>query len=512
MSYCQRVNNLSTLRDGETLGRGIAFQYAYFATLTLSGAAFYLYVIHIFPPSLVGSVALLIAILSLFPITFSFGLQYGWQHFTSYEIGTGNSDGVGSIARKAVRIGIILSIVSVATLIVTANAISFLFFHSYAYVNLVYMLALDIPSAIMISFLNSIMLGLQNFRKSGIIGMTYVVVVYAISIAGLHITHSIYSIPVGWGAGYFIGVMLFYMDIRARTRSISKTKFELRPIFSYSLPLYITGILSYGAAYIDRLTVAYLKDLASIGVYNLALLIASGTSILSSPLGGIIFSKFSEFHGRKDSEMIREGVRISSNAAAILYVPAALGISAISVPVIKLLAGSGYVQGALPLSIILTINAVFIIGGPIGNAMQGTRKTHVFIISTGLALLSNLILSFTLIPSLSLIGAAIAYSSTGVVSFAVIYAFAREAALVRLDARFLSRLWLSAGVMALAVYLIASVTKYQPLLLPIYVIAGFSVYVAMIHITSALREEDKSLIASLIPKRLKILRKFVLLL
>ena len=94
----------------------------------------------------------------------------------------------------------------------------------------------------------------------------------------------------------------------------------------------------------------------------------------------------------------------------------------------------------------------------------------------------------------------------------MIYAFAREAGLVRLDARFLSRLWLSAGVMALAVYLIASITKYQLLLLPLYVIAGFSVYVAMIHITSALREEDKSLIASLIPKRLKILRKFVLLL
>ena len=78
--------------------------------------------------------------------------------------------------------------------------------------NLVFEIDLVLP---LISFLNSIMLGLQNFRKSGIIGMTYVVVVYAISIAALHITHSIYSIPVGWGAGYFIGVMLFYMDIRA---------------------------------------------------------------------------------------------------------------------------------------------------------------------------------------------------------------------------------------------------------------------------------------------------------
>ena len=503
---------MNTLKDGETLGKGIAFQYAYSATLTLSGAAFYLYAIHIFPKSLVGSVALLIAILSLFPVIFSFGLQYGWQHFTSYEIGTGNSDGVGGIVRRALSIGALLSTAAVATLLSTAHVISFLFFHSYAYTTLVYMLALDIPSAIMISFLNSILLGLQNFRKSGIIGMTYVLSVYGISIAALHITRSIYAIPIGWGVGYFIGVLLFYTDIIKRTKSMSVAKFEMRPLFSYSLPLYITGILSYGAVYIDRLTVAYLKDLSSIGVYNLALLIASGVSILSSPLGGIIFSKFSEFHGRNDSEMIKEGVRISSNAAAILYVPAALGISAISVPLIRLMAGSGYAQGALPLSIILIVNAVFIIGGPIGNAMQGTRRTHVFIISTSLALLSNFILSFTLIPVMSLAGAAIAYSSTGVVSFIIIYAFARNAGLVKLDMRFLSRLWLSAGVMALAVYLAASMTAYALILLPLYVLVGVAVYIAMIHFTSALREDDRSLIVSLIPKRLKIMRKIVMLL
>ncbi len=507
---------MSSLRDTDTLGKGIAFQYAYFATLTLAGAAFYVYVIHIFPPGLVGSVALLIAILSLFPVTFSLGLQYGWQHFTSYEIGAGGSGAIGGIVSKAIRAGMLLSTAAVLSLIVSAHAISLLFFHSYAYTDLVYLLALDIPSAIMIAFLNSILLGLQNFRKSGIIGITYVVAVYGISIAALHTTHSIYSIPLGWGVGYFIGAFLFYTDIRRRTKSVSKTTFGLRPVFSYSLPLYVTGILSYGAAYIDRLTVAYLRDLSSIGIYNLALLIASGTSILSSPLGGIIFSKFSEFHGRNDSGMIREGVRMSTNAAAILYVPAAIGLSAISVPAIRLLAfgryAGSYVQGAIPLSVILIINAVFVIGGPLGNAMQGTRRTHVFIISTSLALLSNLILSFTLIPVLSLTGAAVAYSSTNAVSFAVIYFFARDAGLVKFDGRFLSRLWLSAGVMGVAVYILASMTNYALVMLPLYVFAGFAVYISLIHFTSALGKEDKLLIVSLIPKRLKIFRKIILLL
>ncbi|MBX8632489.1 MAG: oligosaccharide flippase family protein, partial [Thermoplasmata archaeon YP2-bin.285] len=394
---------MTEFTDTEPLGRGILYQYAYFATLTLAGAAFYIYVIHIFPKDLVGSVALLIAILSLFPVVFSFGLQYGWQHFTSYSLGVHNDESVKGIVQKAIKVGLLLSALSVIALVVLARPISFLFFHSYSYLELVYLLAFDIPSSIMITFFNSLMLGLQNFRKAGTIGMAYVIVVYGTSIIALHFTHSIYSIPLGWGVGYFAGAILYYVDIRRRLRAKRSSPFELKPLFSYSLPLYITGILSYGAVYVDRLTVAYLKDLSSIGVYNLALLISSGTSILSSPIGGIIFSKFSEFYARQDHEMIKEGVRIATDAASILYVPAALGVAAISVPVIKLLAGAGYLEGAIPLSIILVVNALFVFGGPLGNAMQGIRKTRVFVMSTGLALFSNTFLSFTLIPRLSLV-------------------------------------------------------------------------------------------------------------
>ncbi len=508
------VGSVTEIRDIEPLSRGILYQYAYFATLTLAGAAFYIYVIHVFPSSIVGSVALLIAILSLFPMLFSFGLQYGWQHFTSYEIGSGTMSNIRTLFRRAVRAGLLLSALSVLALFILAKPITFLFFHSYSYLPLVYLLALDIPSSIMISFLNSIMLGLQNFRMAGIIGMTYVMTVYGTSIAVLDATHLVYSIPIGWGVGYFVGALLYYFDLRRRirTESVSAAVPEegMKPVITYSLPMYVTGILSYGAVYFDRLTVALLKDLSSIGVYNLALLISSGTSILSSPIGSVIFSKFSEFHAKRDSEMIREGVRIATNAASILYVPAALGMAAISVPVITLFAGTGYLAGAFPLSIILVVNALFVFGGPLGNAMQGTRRTFVFILATAVALLSNIVLSFTLIPSLSLVGAAIAYSSTTVFSTLVILVFARNARLVRLDRRFLPRLWFSAVSMALIVYGIELLLHFRLLFLPVYIIAGILSFIALLHLTSALSEEDRKFLSSFVPGRFRRIRKLIM--
>jgi O-antigen/teichoic acid export membrane protein len=482
-----------------SLGQGVAYQYAYVATLTLSGAAFYLYVIHYFPPEIVGSVALLLAILQLFPLFFSLGLSYGWQHFTSYELGAGNLGKVNALLKTALRLSTWISIASDAALLLLAPYLSSLFFHSQSYIQAVYYLALDIPGSIFISFLNSIMLGLQRFKLSGMIGILYVLAVYISSIVALNITHSVDAIPEGWAIGYTLGAVLYFIEITRFLPHGKAEKYPMKQVFSYSIPLYVTGMLSYGAGYIDRLTVAYLKDLTSIGIYNLAILIAGGIGILSLPIGSVIFSKFSEFYARNDNEMIKEGVRMSANASSILYVPAALGMAAISTPVISLLASSRYTQDALPLSIILFVNAFLVVGGPLSNALQGTRKTYIFILSTSAALLSNISLSILLIPHFDLVGAAIGYSSTSIVSVAIIYYFARAYGVLNIDWKSISKIWSSAAVMFAVVYLVATLTSERLLFVPLYVLIGIAVYLLMLRLTSAVTDRDREVLSSLFP-------------
>ncbi len=496
----------------DSIGRGIVFQYAYYAALTLSGAAFYIYVTHLFPRSTVGSIALLLAIVGLFPAFFTLGLQYGWQHFVSYAIGENNVDEINRLVSQAVRTGLMLAAAAVLFLVVTAHYISILFFHTAAYTTLVLLLGLDIPSAIMITILNGIMLGLQKFRRSGMIGMSYVVLVYGSSVVLLNVFHSLNAVPIGWGIGYIIGVVLYYLELSKAHIRQAKGRRELSDIFRYSVPLYATGILSFGASYIDRLTVAFLKDLSSIGVYTLVLLVVSGTGLLSAPIGGIVFSKFSEFYARKDRDMIREGVRISISAASVLYVPAALGLSALSVPVLRVLGGPDYVVGSLPLAIILSVNALFIGGATLNSALQGTRKTHVFVLSASMSLLSNLVLSVALIPVFSLVGAAIGFSSVTAVGFSIIYYYARKSDVVRVDVRMLSKIWLSALVMAVAIFMFATVTGFSGILIPLYVLAGIVVYLLMLRATSAISRRDKELLLRLIPAGLAPLRTFVELL
>lgn len=496
----------------EPIGKGIVFQYAYYASLTLAGAAFYLYVTHVFPTSTVGSIALLLAIVGLFPAIFTLGLQYGWQHFVSYAIGRGDSDEIGRLIRQAIRTGLLLSLLGALSLLITARYISIFFFHTASYTTLVLLLALDIPSAIMITVLNAIMLGLQRFRTAGIIGMTYVVLVYGSAVILLNALHSIEAVPMGWGIGYFAGVLLYYSSLTRSGHKPEIQRREIGDIFKYSVPLYATGILSFGATYIDRLIVAFLKDLSSIGIYTLVLLIAGGIALLSAPIGGIIFSKFSEFFAKKDNEMIKEGVRLSVNASAILYVPAAIGLSALSVPILRILGGTPYESGSLPLIIIMVVNAVFIARGPFASALQGTRKTMIFVLSAALSLLSNLVISILLIPSMSLVGAAIGFSSVSAVSFGILCVFGWKAGVVKVDLRMLSRIWVASIVMGVLVYLFAYATGFMGALVPFYVITGLVAYIGMLRLTSAVSEADKQMLVNLIPRSLSPLRTFVELL
>lgn len=505
-------NTLANSFQNEPLGSGIVFQYAYYATMTISGAVFYIYLVHAFPEEVVGSAAILLAILNLFPAIFSLGLQFGWQHFISYELGHGNMESIGAILSSSIRIGMLLSIFAAVSLLLLARPITFVFFHSYSWLNLVYLLIPDIPLSLMAMFFNNIMLGLQRFRLGGIIGLIYSVLIYGPTIVALEYTRSVYAIPIGWGIGYLVGFILYYIVIKRTSPYFRKGTFDTRSVLTYSIPLYLTSILTIGATYIDRLTVAFLKNLSTIGVYNLALLIFGGVAILSTPVGGIIFSKLSEFYGKNDSEMIREGVRLSTNASSIIYVPASLGLAAITIPVIRLLGGGEYVSGALPLTIILVVGAIFVVTQPLSAALQGTRRTTVFIVSTSLALASNFAFSFALIPSFDLIGAAIGFQSTFVVRFIVIYYYARKANVVKIDRRFLSLLWLASSIMALAVLLIEFLTGFRILWLPVYIVVGIASFMLMMHAGSVLGEDDRKLFSSLVPPRLGFIRRIILFL
>ena len=498
-----------------SLGMDAIFQYTGSGVQLFSGAVFYIIIVRMFSTTAVGAIALFLAIVGLFNIVFSFGLGTAAQHFTSYNLGIRDYPSVRKTIRKIIGFGFMLSILGFLGLLVSSREISLLFLHSPSYSFLVRLLSVVLLGNILFGILNGALLGLQNFRLSAIINIVIWVFYYFGSIALAIYARTLDIIIIGWITGIFLGVALELVII---LRQISRYPGQGRApggnyILKYSLPILLSGIIGYGASYMDRFVVAGLLTLSSLGVYNFALLIASSLGFVAVPFNNILMPKFSELFGEGRKADISSIVDGSSVLLSSIYVPAAMGVAALSPMVLDLLGGSQYMGGSVALSIIMGFSALFISVNILTQAIASVRRTQLFIYSSAAALASNIVISILLIPRFGLIGAAFGFSSVYVATFIIQYFYARKNGIVKFNYWAFGKVWIAALIMFGAVMSVEEPLEnylhHTLLLLPIYIAFGFVVYVVMARLLQFFKREDKDLILSLFPPKYSRIRKAI---
>ena len=467
--------------QSRSIGLDALFQYTGSGVQFFSGMIFYLIIVRMFNTTSVGAIALFLAIIGLFQIIFSFGLGAAAQHFTSYSIGKGDYVAAAKVFYRIISYGFAVSIAGFAALLLMSPFISSLFLHSSSYSGLVRLLSVVLLGNILFSILNGTLLGLQNFRLSAFINIIIWVLYYFGSISLAYFIHSLNALIVGWGLGIFLGVLtelVLILKLLSKFKGQSNTVTG-HSLMKYSLPIVLSGLIGYGAAYADRFVVAGLLNLSSLGVYNFALLVSSALAFLVAPFNNILMPKFSELYGRGELDSISLNVRASSLLLTSLYVPAALGIAAISPMILSLLGGTNYKGGAVPLSIIMLISSIFVSQNILVQAIASVRKTRIFLYSSSAAFAANIFFSYLLIPHFGLIGAAFGFSSVTAFTFFVLYAYARKAGLASLDIFGTAKIWLSSIVMFLMVSALVQHFGKAIYMLPAYILVGFTIFITI---------------------------------
>ncbi|MCI4434737.1 MAG: flippase [Thermoplasmata archaeon] len=498
--------------ERDSVSRGIVYQYANSITILIAGFLFYIYIIHFFPPEIVGAVALLLAIASLFNIVFTLGLGSGVQHFISYHLGRNEPEDIHKIIRKFSMIALMISFISLIFIWFSAPFFEDLFFHTNKYTMLIRFLGFDLFAMVLNTILGGMLIGLQNFKSQAIRNIIGVIISYSSPIIFFIFTKDPLVIVIGWTLGNATSAILVASMLYKRIKKLGKVsygKYNVRAVFYYSMPIFISSLIGYGATYVDRFTVSYFLNLTELGIYNFGLLIVSAIGFIVSPFGSILLPKFSEFFGRNDINSIRI---FSSKAVELLltiYLPVALLIAAISSPILLFLSSSQYLPATIPIIIILLINSIFIIANVFGPALQAIRKTRIFIISSGLALASNFILSVILIPPFKMVGAAIGFSSIYVVSFFILYYFMRKYDLISFERIKILKIYISGFLMFIIMFLIQHLLGYSILRLILYIVLGFAIYIIFLKAFRIFNNEDLEFFMFLLPKRLQKLRKII---
>ena len=483
MEYYKSSENITDqMEGGESRSRSIGldaiFQYTGSGVQFFSGMIFYLIIVRLFSTTAVGAIALFLAIIGLFQIVFSFGLGTAAQHFTSYSIGLGDFAAAAKVFYKIITYGFLVSIFGFLSLLLLSPVISISFLHSNQYTNLIRLLSIVLLGSILFSILNGTLLGLQNFRLSAFINIIIWIAYYFGSIAFAYLIHNLSALIAGWSMGIFLGVII---ELTLILKVLSKFKggaltLSTQSLIKYSLPVVLSGLIGYSAAYADRFIVAGLINLSSLGVYNFALLISSSLGFLAIPFNNILMPKFSELFGRGERALISAHVKASSMLLMSIYVPASLGISALAPVLIGLLGGPNYAGGSAPLSLVMFLSAFFVSSNILTQAIASVRRTKIFIYSSVVGFGSNVILSYLLIPKFGLVGAALGFSSVFASTFFVLYFFAKVENVASFDISGTVKIWIASLVMFITVFILINRIGTTLYLMPIYILVGICIY------------------------------------
>ncbi len=505
------VDTENRKRNNNSLGGDALFLTLQSAVQLVSGAIFYIIIVRLFNTTDVGAIALMMAIVGLFNVIFSFGLGTAAQHFISYHIGKGDDAAAKRSIQRIVLYGFLLSFVGFAATVLLAPELSILFFQSYSFVFLVRLLSAVVFATILFGVLNGSILGLQRFRLSAVLNVVVWTIYYFGGVFFAFFIRSIDSIITAWIIGIFLGVMMEAIVLwRIQYRfpengSVLSTNL----LFVYSMPVLFSSLMSYGASYTDRFVVAGLMHLSELGVYNFALLIASSVGFIAIPFNSILLPKFSEFYGENKAHSIRSNVRSSITILSFIYVPVALGIGALSPLILKFLGGVQYVGGSAALTIIMFSSAFFVGLNILSQAVSAIRKTRIFVFSSAAALISNILISIALIPSFGLVGASIGFSSVYGSSFLVILYFARKEGVSSFNYGSLARIWIASIIMFGVVYSSVVFISSSLFLLPVYIVLGAGIYFILVKLFKAVARSDRDLLMSIFSDNLHLIRRLI---
>ncbi len=506
---------------GSSTGIDAIYQFTSAAVQVFSGAAFYLVIVRLFSTSTVGAIALFLAILGLFGIIFSFGLATTIQHFTSYHLGKGDYAALRITLRRLLLYAAALAIAGALTTVLASGPISMIFLHTEAYSGLVRLLGLVLVGNIIYGILNGALLGLHRFRLAAMISVVTWLLYYFGAIGLTLMVRSVSEIVYGWVIGTYLGTALGVIALVTIVHGIKPVGASGIPqlgryggegayaLIIYTLPVFLSSIIGYGATYVDRFVVAGLMTLSSLGIYNFALLVVSGIGFIASPFTSILLPKFSALFGAGLREPIRDQVRMSTLLLSAIYVPIALAIAALSPTILELLGGRSYLGGSVPLSVIMFLSAAAVSANILSQAIASIRRTRIFVYSSAAALASNVLLSILLIPRLGLLGASIGFSSANVASFLVLLVFSNRERVVSFDARGMEKVWASSVATFLLLIALELWVSSGVLMLVPYIVSGAAFYLILAKALGTFNNESKESIISLFPPSYGWLRRII---
>jgi O-antigen/teichoic acid export membrane protein len=331
-------------------------------------------------------------------------------HRNWFEIPEERQDERRLVASTATISSTVLAVIIAGALIVAKRPLAQWLFNDRDHADIVVLVALSVPLATLAIFCRDVMrvrFRPGHFAVSSVLAAgtaAAVGVTWVLAFAG-GVAAVVAGILAGQAAAAAYGLMIVRRDLPLRFSG-----WQLRSLLSFGLPLVPAAAATWAISFMDRILLSKLDGLAATGEYAIGTRFAAVLLFVTGAFGTAYTPFLFSVHAADpEHERLLRGRLLIYAAVTFLTVGMALTLFAREIAQIV---APGYDRAYHVVGILCLSAAAFGLT-PIAAAGIGiARQTRYVARYTLLALVVNVLLCFALIPSLGLVGAAIATAAS----------------------------------------------------------------------------------------------------
>ncbi|MXR40366.1 oligosaccharide flippase family protein [Halobaculum sp. WSA2] len=226
---------------------------------------------------------------------------------------------------------------------------------------------------------------------------------------GYGVAGALFGYVVALAVGVLVGgVVLYRRFYSAYEPDVNPDASISRRILEYSVPLTATRSANVIDKKVDTVLVGVIVDMTAVGFYTIGKAVSDFVSMPASSLGYTISPALSEQRSKGSEDRAARIYETTLHYVLLAYVPAVAGLILVAEPMVQYVFGSGY-DGAAP---VVQIFGLFVLANAVNKVTSdgldylGRARSRA-IVKTIMAL-SNVLLNLLLIPTMGVVGAAVA--------------------------------------------------------------------------------------------------------
>ncbi|MCI4330749.1 MAG: oligosaccharide flippase family protein [Thermoplasmata archaeon] len=325
--------------------------------------------------------------------------------------------------RKIVRLGFGITLASsvaisaLTYLLARPIADEFASGHPVILTQVFQLFSFTIGFTLMSTFLASIFQGFENVKPNAWFNQVlnpalFLVFFFAFLYLHLGFASALFGYVVAGGAS--LAALAIYTakelprllprDTRVATGPIPST------IWGLSLSLWGVTTLAFVTAFIDTLILGAYRPSLAVGLYASATTLARLLLVANGALTFVYLPVTARLARERDFETIRSTFATATRWTLVFTFPMFLLFCFMPIQSLGAVFGLRYEDAALALTILGVGSFVSVVVGPVNATLAGLGETRSLLMTTFISATANIVLSFALIPTYGLLGAAVAWT------------------------------------------------------------------------------------------------------